>query len=430
MRVGMLSWEYPPRIVGGIARHVEELSEALVRRGHEVHVFTADHPDTPEYEVAKGVHVHRARGGEVAAPTRDFVEWVLHLNFALARMALQTQRIVPFDLFHAHDWLVVQSGNLLKKALDVPLVGTVHATEAGRNKGIHHAMSRYIAQQEWYLTFESYRVIVCSSTMFHEVQGQFGVPQDKLTIIPNGIDGSKFDFDFPDRMEFRRRFALDFEKIILFVGRMVPEKGAQFLIEAMPHVLAQYPEAKLVIVGKGGFVDELKARAAALRLGHKCLFTGYVDDDTLVRLYRVADCFAAPSLYEPFGIVALEGMAAGIPVVASDAGGLWEIVEHDVTGITTYAGNVESLAWGLLQVLTRPDHAKWLVQNAGERVKTVFNWDRIADRTEQVYRKVLEDRFGGGPIPSEPRAEALGSVPASHGDEAPVSRVFPAGTIR
>jgi glycosyltransferase involved in cell wall biosynthesis len=423
MRIGMLSWEYPPRIVGGIARHVEELSGALVRRGHEVHVFTADHPDAGEHEVVGGVHVHRARGGEMSAPTTDFVPWVLHLGFALARMALQTQKLVPFDLFHAHDWLVVQAANLLKKSLDLPIVGTVHATEAGRNQGIHHALSRYIAQQEWFLTFESYQVVVCSSTMYHEVQGQFAVPDDKMHLVPNGIDASKFHFDFAERRAFRRRYALDFEKIILFVGRMVPEKGAQFLLEAAPRIIAKYPEAKFLIVGRGGFVDELKARAAALRLGHKCLFTGYVDDDTLVRLYRIADVFAAPSLYEPFGIVALEGMAAGVPVVASDAGGLWEIVEHDVTGITTYAGNVESLAWGILQVLTRPEHAASLVQNASARVERVFNWDRIAERTEAVYDRVLRDRSGSGPSPSA--SDATGDVEAISDGTEP-SLVFPA----
>ncbi len=401
MRIGMLSWEYPPRIVGGIARHVEELSQALVRRGHEVHVFTADHPDTAEHEVVEGVHLHRARGDD--APTPDFVSSILHLNFQMARMFYQTQRLVPFDLVHAHDWLVTQSADLLKKTLDLPLISTIHATEAGRNQGIHNALSRYIAQQEWYLTYQSYRVIACSQTMRHEVGGLFQVPDDKIDTIPNGIDGRKFHFEFPpqERMNFRRRLALDFEKIVLFVGRMVPEKGAQFLLEAAPEVLAHYPDAKFVIVGKGGFLDELKARAAQLKLGHKCMFTGYVDDETLVRLYRVSDCFVVPSLYEPFGIVALEGMAANVPVVASDSGGLWEIVEHDVSGITTYAGNPDSLAWGILQVLERPDHGQWLVDNARGRIESIFNWNKIAERTEEAYRRVLGDRFGAGLLPSQ-----------------------------
>ncbi|MBM3274714.1 MAG: glycosyltransferase family 4 protein, partial [Candidatus Sericytochromatia bacterium] len=287
MRIAMLSWEYPPRIVGGIARHVEEISQALVRRGHDVHVFTADYPDTAEHETVKGVHLHRARGDQ--APFPDFLSWVLHLNFGLARMFYETQRIVPFDVIHAHDWLVAESADLLKLSSEVPMIATIHATEAGRNKGIHNAFSRYIAHEEWALTYDAWKVIVCSWTMYHEVKGQFGVPEDKMMMIPNGIDAAKFQFDFPDPKAFRRRFALDFEKIVLFVGRMVPEKGAQYLLEAAPHILAQHPDAKFVIVGKGGFVDELKARAAALRLGHKCLFTGFIDDETLLKLYRVAD---------------------------------------------------------------------------------------------------------------------------------------------
>ncbi|MBM3260172.1 MAG: glycosyltransferase family 4 protein [Candidatus Sericytochromatia bacterium] len=390
MRIGMLSWEYPPRIVGGIARHVEELSQTLAARGHDVHVFTADHPGTVAHETVAGVHIHRVKGDE--APTPDFLSGIMHLNFGMARLALEEHARKPFDLFHAHDWLVVQAGHLLKHALYVPLIGTVHATEAGRNQGIHHALSRYIAQQEWFLTYESYRVIVCSHVMHREVMKQFAPPADKLAVIPNGIKADKFHFDFPDGLGFRRQIAMDHERLILFVGRMVPEKGGQVLIEALPNVLAKFPDAKAVIVGKGGFVDELKALAKHYRLGHKALFTGYVDDDTLLRLYRVSDAFVVPSLYEPFGIVALEGMAAGLPVVASDAGGLWEIVEHDVTGISTYAGDADSLAWGLLQVLQRPEHSQWLVQNAVQRVRDVFNWERIAEQTEEVYRSVMPGR--------------------------------------
>ena len=383
----MLSWEYPPRIVGGIARHVEELSEALASQGHEVHVITADHPDTAEYEERRGVHVHRVKGD--AAPTPDFLTWILHLNFGMAKQAIKMHRYRPFDVVHAHDWLVAQAGILLKQALDVPLVATIHATEAGRMHGIHNPIQAYIHQQEWFLTYEAYRVIVCSQYMYREVKGQFNLPDDKLDILYNGIDASKFDFEF-DRPHFRRRFALDHEKIVLFVGRMVPEKGAQVLIEAAPKVVAQFPETKFVVVGKGGFLEELKARAAALGAGHKILFTGYVDDDTLLRLYRIADVDVVPSLYEPFGIVALEGMAAKLPTVVAETGGLAEIVDHTQTGITTFAGDPGSLAWGISEVLKNPEYAHHLGQNAYQKVQEVFNWQAIARGTTSVYDKVLQ----------------------------------------
>lgn len=387
MRICMLSWEYPPRIVGGIARHVEEISEALAAQGHDVHVITADHPNTEEYEARKGVHIHRIKGEQ--APTPDFLTWVLHLNFGMAKQALRMHRHQPFDLVHAHDWLVAQAGVLLKSGMDVPLVATIHATEAGRMHGIHNPIQAYINQQEWFLSYEAYRVIVCSEYMRREVKAQFNVPDDKLDVIPNGIDYSKFDFEF-DRAHFRRRFALDHEKIVLFVGRMVPEKGAQVLVEAAAQVVAESPDAKFVVVGKGGFLDELKARAAALNAGHKILFTGYVDDETLLRLYKVADVDVVPSLYEPFGIVALEGMGAKLPTIVADTGGLGEIVDHGETGLTTYAGDANSLAWGILEVLKHPDYARQLGERGFQKVESVFNWPAIARTTTGVYDRVLQ----------------------------------------
>ncbi len=388
MRICMLSWEYPPRIVGGIARHVEELSEALASKGHEVHVITADHPNTPEYEQRKGVHIHRVKSD--GAPATDFVTWIHHLNWGMAQLAIRLHLAQPFDLVHAHDWLVAQSAVLLKKSFGIPLVGTIHATESGRNHGIHTPMQSYIHHQEWFLTYESYRVIVCSDYMYREVRELFAVPEDKLDIRPNGIDYHKFEFPFENRQAFRRQFAMDHEKVVMFVGRMVPEKGAQVLIEAAPRILAQEPDAKFVIVGKGGFLSDLKRRAAELRLGSKILFTGYVDDDTLLRIYRTADAAVVPSLYEPFGIVALEGMAAKVPTIVAETGGLGEIIDHPRTGITTFAGKPESLAWGILEVLRHPEQADRMAGNAYQKVLDVFNWQVISDQTLKTYDAVLD----------------------------------------
>lgn len=386
MRICMLSWEYPPRIVGGIARHVEELSEALAAQGHEIHVITAEHPGAGAYEQRQGVHIHRIKTEQT--PTPDFISWVLHMNFGLANQAIRMHTHQPFDLVHAHDWLVAQAGVLLKQTFGVPLLATIHATEAGRMKGIRGPIQTYINQQEWFLSYEAYQIIVCSEYMRREVRNQFGVPDDKLNVIPNGINAAKFDFEF-DHVAFRRQFAMDHEKLVLFVGRMVPEKGAQVLIEAIPHVVGLAPQAKFVVVGKGGFLNELRSRAAALRIGHKILFTGYVDDDTLLRLYRVADVDVVPSLYEPFGIVALEGMANRLPMVVSDTGGLAEVVDHSQTGITTFAGDAGSLAWGLLEVLKHPDYARFLGENAQQKVEHVFNWQKIARSTTEAYAHVL-----------------------------------------
>lgn len=403
MRLLVLSWEYPPRIVGGIARHVEELSEALAKAGVEVHVVTADHPNTLEHETVRGVHIHRLKS--LGYQTPDFLTGIMQMNFGMITYALELHREQPFDLIHAHDWLVAHAGIALKKGLSVPLLSTIHATEAGRNRGhLHSDLSQYINTMEWLLCYESWRVIVCSQYMAREVQQQFGVPADKLDILPNGVMFEKFNrtMSAQERQAFRRHFAADHQKLVFFVGRMVPEKGAQVLLEAVPGVLARYPDARFVVVGKGGFLNDLKRRAHELGVAPYVNFTGFVSDGDLHKLYQIVDLAVFPSLYEPFGIVALEGMAAQLPTVVSDTGGLAEIVQHTQSGITTYAGNADSLAWGITEVLQHPDYAHKLASEARRRVETVFNWTRIAAGTAEVYDRILKEA-GRKPEPAPAR---------------------------
>lgn len=411
MRILMLSWEYPPRIVGGIARHVEEISEALVAQGHEVHVVTADHPGTAEREIVNGVHLHRVKNFPFDPP--DFLSWVLQLQHGMVAYATEIHRATPFDLVHAHDWLTAHAGITLKKGLGLPLVATIHATEAGRNRGhLVSDFSQFVNQTEWRLCFEAWRVIVCSQYMLAETRGAFGVPEDKIHIIPNGVKYEKFNptLNATERIQFRRHFAADHQKLVFFVGRMTPEKGAQILLEAVPKVLASYGDARFVIVGKGGFLADLKRRAHELGVAPYVNFTGFVSDQDLLKLYQVIDVAVFPSLYEPFGIVALEGMAAKVPVVVADTGGLGSIVEHTKSGITTFSGDADSLSWGILEVLKNTDYANWLAANGRKRVEDVFNWPAIATTTAAVYNRVLtEARAAQGETASVPAAQKANS---------------------
>lgn len=415
MRILMLSWEYPPRIVGGIARHVEEISEALVAQGHEVHVVTADHPGTYEHETVNGVHLHRVKNWSFDPP--DFLSWVLQLQHGMVAYALEAHRETPFDIVHAHDWLTAHAGITLKKALGVPLIATIHATEAGRNRGhLASEFSKFVNHMEWRLCFEAWRVIVCSGYMWHEAKTAFGVPDDKLDVVPNGVKFTKFDrtMSKAERAEFRRRFVADGQKLVFFVGRMTPEKGAQVLLEAVPKVLAENHDARFVIVGKGGFLPDLKRRAHELGVSAYVNFTGFVSDEDLLKLYQVIDVAVFPSLYEPFGIVALEGMAAEVPVVVSDTGGLGSIVEHSKSGITTFAGDASSLAWGILEVLKNPDYAQWLATNGRKRVVEVFNWEKIAAQTAAIYARIQRESGKGDEAPAEvAAAPAKGKKPAA-----------------
>lgn len=412
MRVLMLSWEYPPKIVGGIARHVEELSWALAKRPDtEVHVVTCEFPGAPAEETYNGVHIHRVTPYDAPGGHKDFIHWVHQLNaamrdraHALCRewLAPQTSGGTPKDpkklsekegiLLHAHDWLAYFAGVELKYAYKLPLLATIHATEFGRNNGIHSDISRYIDHIEHNLVSEGWRVIVCSDFMRGEVEYSLQVPPDKIDIIYNGIHTEKFDFEFPpeEAAAFRAQYAAPEEKIIMFVGRGVREKGAQVLIDALPKVRAGYHDTKLVIAG-GGYKQHLIDQANAIGVGRHVYFTGFIRDEMLLRLYKVADIACFPSLYEPFGIVALEAMAAHTPVVVSDAGGLKEIVEPDVTGTITWLNNSDSLAWGLLRVLHNPQLAREMADRAYEVVQTRFHWDRIAAQTEAVYRRVWKE---------------------------------------
>ncbi len=403
-RVLMLSWEYPPRIVGGIARHVAELSQALAEQGMQVDVVTAHHPGAAveeEIPASRGEgKVRVLRGAAQPINALDFVSEIHQLDFGLLervlkdwggeREAVLGRSALQYDVIHAHDWLVAFAARTLRNGLGVPLVATIHATEAGRQNGLHTPMQHYIHSIEWLLTYDAWRVICCSQAMAGEMQLGLRVPLDKLRVIPNGVNPERMQcHDTPEKLKaFRRRWAHDKERIILFVGRLVREKGAEVLIEAMPEVLRAHPEAKLVVAG-GGWGGHLAGRAAALGIGHKVTFAGFVPEEDLPRLYAVAEVAAFPSLYEPFGIVAIEAMAAGKVVVTSDIGGFREVVRHEQTGLQTWANNAGSLAWGIKRALGDATLAAKLRRNGRKEAVGRFGWAGIAEETMTVYQEVL-----------------------------------------
>ena len=388
MKILMLTWEYPPRIVGGIARVVHDLSKRLIKDGHEVTVVTyRDNASVPEYENDKGVNVYRVDNYMIHP--NNFIDWIMQLNFNLIAKATEIiNKEGGFDVIHAHDWLVTYAAKSLKNAYDIPIVATIHATEAGRNSGIHDDTQRYINDTEWLLTYEATEVIVNSNFMKNDLQRLFGLPYDKINVIPNGINLNNFTGIERD-YDFRRQYAMDNEKIILYVGRLVYEKGIQHLIAAMPKILSNYHDAKLVIAGKGGMIDDLKAETSSLGLDHKVYFTGYMDSKKVQKMYKCADVAVFPSTYEPFGIVALEAMLAGVPTVVSDVGGLDEIVTHGVDGMKSYAGNPNSIADSVTALLYDHQLATNISKKARQKVKEQFNWEKIAQDTHFTYEKAI-----------------------------------------
>jgi len=218
------------------------------------------------------------------------------------------------------------------------------------------------------------------------VRWAFSLPQDKVRVVYNGVDAERFKGR--GRIAFRRRFAEDDEKVVLFIGRMVREKGVHILVEAAPKILHYHPRTRFVIAGSGD-ASYHKQRVWDLGLTHKFYFTGFVPDEDLPLLYKAADVAVVPSLVEPFGIVALEAMAAGTPVVVSDVGGLGSIIRHGENGFKCYPDNPNSLADQVLHVLLAPDHAKACAQAARQEVRRDYDWDKLAVQTAAVYEELL-----------------------------------------
>ena len=389
LTVMFLTWEFPPRVIGGISPHVFYLSKSLAKKGLKVHVVTCDFPGAPAHETIDGVEVYRV--DSYKNPSPDFATWVylMNLNMQKEAAAIAAKLDDKVDVFHAHDWLVATAGIGLKHVFRKPLLVTMHSTEIGRRDGLHTGTEKMIAETEAWLTYEGWKVICCSQYMVSHVKWAFGLPDDKLVMVPNGVNMHVYDeVARQDLKTFRSTFALPDEKLVLFVGRLVYEKGAHVLINSIPKILEKI-NAKFVIVGSGYMKEQLSTIVRSMGLEHKVMFTGFVDEATLIKLQCCADVSVVPSLFEPFGIVALEAMAAKSPVVVSDTGGLGEIVEHDVTGVKVYPNSTESLAWGITRVLLDDKNRNTLRANAYKRIQEEYDWDKIAQQTERIYEAVL-----------------------------------------
>jgi len=394
MRILMFSWEYPPHVVGGLGKHVAELLPPL-----------GDVPDvdltlvTPRWSGGEPEEkVGRATIYRVDPPVieGDFYTGAWQTNLRLEQYAHRLwEETGPFDLIHVHDWLMAFVGAALKRSYKVPLLTTMHATERGRGRGfLGSDQSRAIHHVEWWLAFESWRVIACSQYMRNEVAEYFECPLDKIDVIPNGVETGRFDaLEGLDLQRFRNMYALPTEQIVFSVGRVVFEKGLHVLVRSMPSVLAELPTVKAVVAGRGPELESLRSLAWSLGVGEKLLFTGFISDDDRDRLFKIADCAVFPSLYEPFGIVALEAMAAKCPVVVSEVGGLQDVVKHGETGITVYPDDPGSLAWGILHTLQFPEWSALRVENAYRAVCEEYNWKRNAQMTAGVYQRCIHERM-------------------------------------
>jgi glycogen synthase len=391
MRVLVISWEYPPVIEGGLGRHVRKLSEHLVNDGVEVHVLTRGGGRLDPTEERHGVFVHRVREPQFPMDIPAFVRWVQLMNGDMRGRALELCDQFEFDLVHSHDWLVAGAAESIARRHERPWVVTVHATEFGRHHGwVHEHPQSHIHAAERRMVRRADRVITCSRYMQGHVRGVFGVPAANIDVIPNGIDPRDLEPVLAtDLTALRARYAAPDERLVLLVGRLVYEKGFHLALDALAPVIRRFGDVRFVVAGTGTAESELKRQTRRLRLTRHGTFLGWIGDDMLHALYRVADLCIVPSIYEPFGLVALEAMASGCLCVVADTGGLREVVPDDRTVALRFPSrDAQALEEILEQVLGDDDARAQLVTEARKHVLR-FDWGEVARRTRDLYLSVL-----------------------------------------
>jgi glycogen synthase len=382
LKILILTWEYPPNVVGGLSRHVYGLSVHLAEQGHEVHVVTAGNGGLSTFEIMNGVHVHRVT--PLNSYDDDFLSWIAGLNLAMSYQVEKIAEDIKFDIVHAHDWLVGTSAITLKEVLSVPLLSTIHATEHGRNNGIHTDMQRFIHEKELQLVTESDQVIVCSNYMREELLTYFHLPDKKMAIIPNGIEKSDVQLDSNEIFPFIKN-----KKYIFSVGRIVKEKGFETIIEAAEAAKSRGQDIYFVIAGKGPMLERYRKMVTEKQLDHLVAFIGYVTDELRNALLVNSEIVVFPSLYEPFGIVALEAMILAKPTIVSETGGLKGIVMDRQTGLLMVPGDAESLLTNINFLLQDPEKAKEIGIKGMKIVKSLYGWKRIASQTVNVMEDTL-----------------------------------------
>lgn len=398
MRVLHLTWEYPPLVYGGLGRHVHALAVAQAAAGHEVVVVT-QRGDAADDEVVDGVRVVRAEHEPLRLTEAELLGWVAGLGRALARTGEALAPAWRPDVVHAHDWVVGDAARRLRDALGAPLVVTVHATEAGRHQGwLPGDLSRAIHRTEWRLVHDARRVVTSSEAMRAEVTTLFDADHARVAVVRPGLDVARWRARPREVAAARERWRGE-GPLLVTAARLEWEKGVHTLLDAMPRLRRRFPGLRLVVAGRGSQQEALEAQARALRLARGATFAGWLDRGALAAALAAADLVVLPSVYEPFGLVALETVAQGTPLVVARAGGLAETVVDGVTGRTFAPLDPHDLADVVTEVLDDPERASRMARAAVRRLRAEHGTSEAAERTCAVYAEAVDEQALGAPLP-------------------------------
>ncbi len=411
MRILHVSWEYPPLIYGGLGRHVHALAESQSAAGHHVTVLTQRPPDSAAIEAVNGVHVVRiaAQTPDVPRAPEALLAWARDLDQRLARALPGLVEAARPAVVHAHDWVVAATAAAASDH-ELPVVTTVHATEAGRHLGwVHSPLSQTIHEIEFELAHRSDRVIVCSKAMQQEVVQLFDLPTNRTCVVPNGIDLTKWSA--AESGSARTRINVTYPSIrestplILFTGRVEWEKGVHVLLEAVRLLALAGRFYPTIVAGTGTREEALKDEFSDLVDDGLATFAGWVSEEHLRDLVGAADVVVVPSIYEPFGLVALETAAVGTPLIVSEVGGLADIVHDRHTGLTVPAEDPVALSEAIHEVVADPLNARERAARLRESLHPKYDWRQIAKQTIECYRDACTYRPGScrEPLPDTPK---------------------------
>jgi glycogen(starch) synthase len=388
-KVAMLSWESLYTIqVGGIAVAATMLAEELTKAGHEVYFFTRRAPGQPQYMTINRVHYNTC----IFDPGHNSLEFAHNMSKSMVACVHDVAKYEGrFDIIHGHDWLVVDALHDLKNE-GYPVVLTYHSTEYGRNGGMFGDWWEFkeISGKEWYGGYIADRITTVSHHMKKELNWLYNIPPDKIDVVPNAIDPTKYKLNV-DPGRIKEKYGIHpLAPTVGFIGRLEYQKGPDLLVEAIPNVLANRWDTKFVFIGQGSMKSHLETRAKELGIAHATRFLDFVPYWHFRELLNSCDIICLPSRNEPFGIALLEAWGAAKPVVATDVGGLGENIENFVDGIKVYV-NPDSVAWGINYLLNSPDMMKNLSQKATKKV-LAFKWENAISKVTDTYSTVRSQR--------------------------------------
>jgi glycogen(starch) synthase len=411
LRIGFFVWEYPPQLVGGLGTYAEYVTREFVELGHDVAVFTLNNGDLKTREILKGVEVHRPLIADASNVFPMFViddikRWGTNIRFfndifmynilSATKFfnGLIRKEGYKFDVVCVHDWLSSIAGLIIKNETNIPVAFHVHSTEWGRSGG---RGSEVVTHIEEAMANNADRIITVSHAMRDDLT-QHGWPQSKISVVWNGVDPDIYNprnFKMEDTFELRRKCGIaDNGVMLLFLGRLTWVKSIIALVEAMPAVLQQHPNTRLVVLGKGEEQKDIMDAAKRLGIQDKITYIfDFIPERERLLHYAAADVCIFPSVYEPFGIVSLEAMAMEKPVVVGARGvvGFREQVISsgpDQNGLHVNGQDPIDIAWGINETLKDPDRARQWGKNGRQRVLKYFTWREAATQTLDIYQSL------------------------------------------